>query len=405
MPCSSLGTRLSFLGTPVFGSRRARGWSALMAIAGTIILAPPSHDTVVAQATPAPAVRVVRDVRFEGQVWPTDINGDGVTDLISSSETRFVNGVQTGGMVQVALGRGDGTFDNPVVSSIKGNVVGATDFNGDGNRDVIAEISDRRHGRRLLRHPARQRHDGAGRAADDRARVEVLVRADGRHERRRKAGPDHRRVQRRSGLPRERRLHVRHAGDVGGLATARSRASSPTSTATASATWRSPTSPTRCRFSSTRARCCSRPPTCRSPQQVTDVTAARRQRRRPHRPAGVGRPRRRGLRFRQRLRLRAAGQWQRHLRHAGRVSGGDRDPGRSSPATSTATASLISPPAIRSSIFRDDCAVPSAKTWDSVSILRGVGQRRVHRPVELLDWRPERYRTRSTRMTTATATR
>ena len=138
MSCSSLRTRLSLLGTPVFGSRRARGWSALTAIAGTIILAPPSHDTVVAQATPAPAVRVVRDVRFEGQVWPTDINGDGVTDLISSSETRFVNGVQTGGMVQ-ALGRGDGTFDNPVVSSFKGNAVGATDFNGDGNRDVIAK--------------------------------------------------------------------------------------------------------------------------------------------------------------------------------------------------------------------------------------------------------------------------
>jgi len=96
--------------------------------------------TVTAQAS-APAVRVVRDVTMSNRVWPADLNGDGITDLVSSSEVRCGGGTCSGGKIQVAIGRGDGTFNAPVESSSFGVVLGAADFNGDGKVDVIAAAS------------------------------------------------------------------------------------------------------------------------------------------------------------------------------------------------------------------------------------------------------------------------
>jgi hypothetical protein len=135
---SALGSHLPQSGNPLVVHGHARALRVSAAIAATLLLAPPARDTVVAQTSPAPAVRVVRDVRFNGPVWPADMNRDGITDLISSSATTFVNGVPNGGMIQVAIGKGDGTFNAPVQSTFRGAVVGAADFNGDGNPDVIA---------------------------------------------------------------------------------------------------------------------------------------------------------------------------------------------------------------------------------------------------------------------------
>jgi hypothetical protein len=135
---SSPGNNLSQSG-PSLGSHRARAFGATAAIAATLLLAPPpARYTIVAQTSAVPAVRVVRDVRFNASVWPADLNRDGITDLISSTAVTFVNGVPNGGVIQVATGKGDGTFNAPVQSTFRGAVVGAADFNGDGNPDAIA---------------------------------------------------------------------------------------------------------------------------------------------------------------------------------------------------------------------------------------------------------------------------
>jgi hypothetical protein len=83
----------------------------------------------VAQSPTVPAVRVQRDYRLGQNVWPVDLNRDGITDLVSSSSST--------GHVQVSIGRGDGTFNAPVESAFQGAVLGAGDFNGDGRPDVI----------------------------------------------------------------------------------------------------------------------------------------------------------------------------------------------------------------------------------------------------------------------------
>jgi regulation of enolase protein 1 (concanavalin A-like superfamily) len=91
---------------------------------------------IVAQAgPPAPGVRVLRDLRMYGHVWPADLNRDGITDLISSASTAG----GAAGYLQVSIGNGDGTFQAPVQSRFGGFVLGVGDFNGDGKTDVIAE--------------------------------------------------------------------------------------------------------------------------------------------------------------------------------------------------------------------------------------------------------------------------
>jgi hypothetical protein len=104
----------------------------------TMVIAPAARHTIVAQTSAAPAVRVLRDSRLHQQVWPADLNRDGITDLISSADTSFGPDGAVGGNLQIAIGKGDGTFNTPVETSFQGNVLGAADFNGDGNPDVIA---------------------------------------------------------------------------------------------------------------------------------------------------------------------------------------------------------------------------------------------------------------------------
>jgi hypothetical protein len=87
------------------------------------------NHPAVAQAPTPPAVRVQRDFQLGGRVWPVDLNRDGITDLVSAGD---------GGLVQVSIGRGDGTFDAPVESSFQGEVMATADFNGDQQPDIVA---------------------------------------------------------------------------------------------------------------------------------------------------------------------------------------------------------------------------------------------------------------------------
>jgi hypothetical protein len=102
--------------------------AALLTLAAAEALFSAAHPAV-AQAPAAPAVRVRRDLQLSGRVWPVDLNGDGITDLVSTG---------SGGMVQVSIGKGDGTFQAPVTSGFRGEVLATGDFNSDKRPDVVA---------------------------------------------------------------------------------------------------------------------------------------------------------------------------------------------------------------------------------------------------------------------------
>ena len=132
------GNRLSLLGKVSRGSMLTTSKCVAAIVLGIIVFALASGKTTMAQSSNAPAVRVLRDFRLDQKVWPADLNRDGVTDLISSSATTFSGGTASGGNLQVSTGKGDGTFNTPVQSSFRGFVLGAADFNGDQKVDVIA---------------------------------------------------------------------------------------------------------------------------------------------------------------------------------------------------------------------------------------------------------------------------
>jgi regulation of enolase protein 1 (concanavalin A-like superfamily) len=98
-----------------------------------------SQPPLAAQTSSMPAFSVVRTSAFGQDVWPGDFDGDGKTDLAAS------NGRLTfptpSAKVEIALGKGDGTFAAPIVSSFVGGVLAVGDMNNDGRLDVIAGSS------------------------------------------------------------------------------------------------------------------------------------------------------------------------------------------------------------------------------------------------------------------------
>ncbi len=113
------------------GPRRA------LALTGTVYLlviaglgdAPIRADS----APPAPTISVTRNSALYGSVWPVDLNGDGITDLVASDTTSNGNPES----ILAVLGKGDGTFGSPIKSSTTGEVLAVGDFDADGKRDVV----------------------------------------------------------------------------------------------------------------------------------------------------------------------------------------------------------------------------------------------------------------------------
>jgi len=89
--------------------------------------------SIRAAPSPAPTISLTRNTALNGRVWPVDLNGDGITDLVASDT--FVNG--SPGSILAVIGKGDGTFGSPVKSSTTGEVLAVGDFNADGKRDVL----------------------------------------------------------------------------------------------------------------------------------------------------------------------------------------------------------------------------------------------------------------------------
>jgi FG-GAP-like repeat len=87
---------------------------------------------------PAPSTSVRRITSLRGQVIAADFNGDGIIDLASTSATPAFGAKP----IVVALGKGDGTFNAPTSSGTNGGVLAAGDFNKDGKLDLIANVND-----------------------------------------------------------------------------------------------------------------------------------------------------------------------------------------------------------------------------------------------------------------------
>lgn len=64
---------------------------------------------------------ILRNAALNGRVWPGDFNGDGVTDFVA-------NEASISGVVLVATGKGDGTFNAPVTSTVHAYVLGVGDM-------------------------------------------------------------------------------------------------------------------------------------------------------------------------------------------------------------------------------------------------------------------------------------
>lgn len=74
-----------------------------------------------------------------GGIVAADVNGDSKPDLVVANTTGLIPS-QAGSTVSVLLGRGDGTFADPVLSPVLGqrpDSLAAGDFNQDGRADVV----------------------------------------------------------------------------------------------------------------------------------------------------------------------------------------------------------------------------------------------------------------------------
>jgi regulation of enolase protein 1 (concanavalin A-like superfamily) len=78
------------------------------------------------------SIDLTQQPSWTGEVWPADFNRDGVTDVT------FLTISATGSALATARGRGDGTFDPPQVVAIGTDApVGVGDVNGDGLTDIV----------------------------------------------------------------------------------------------------------------------------------------------------------------------------------------------------------------------------------------------------------------------------
>ncbi|MGH9310352.1 MAG: FG-GAP-like repeat-containing protein [Vicinamibacterales bacterium] len=98
----------------------------------TIEVSPP----LTAQAPLLPFATVRTLPQMFGEVWPGDFNEDGITDLASGGDD--ILDPNYGAFIRVALGNGDGTFRTPLLTDTDGGVRAVADLNRDGFVDVVA---------------------------------------------------------------------------------------------------------------------------------------------------------------------------------------------------------------------------------------------------------------------------
>ena len=107
-----------------------RHWLLALGIAALGAIAAVADLSLKAASSPSPTVSIGRITALNSAVWPGDFNGDGITDLAATAAN--IHGDLDG--IAVALGRGDGTFNTPIVSGgVDDRVFAVGDFNKDGN--------------------------------------------------------------------------------------------------------------------------------------------------------------------------------------------------------------------------------------------------------------------------------
>ena len=84
--------------------------------------------------TPRPTFDVTRHPDLYFNVWPADVNEDGISDLVAG--TRAISPFDNGDVV-VALGRGNGTFHPSVPVDYRAVPLTVADFNADGFVEIV----------------------------------------------------------------------------------------------------------------------------------------------------------------------------------------------------------------------------------------------------------------------------
>lgn len=108
--------------------------SCLKARLPAMIMAGLIAAPALAQTPPRPTFNLTQQPTLYYNVWPADFNRDGVTDLVAGTRAP---GFSDPGDVVVALGRGNGTFLDPVPVAYRGLPLLPADFNADGFVDVV----------------------------------------------------------------------------------------------------------------------------------------------------------------------------------------------------------------------------------------------------------------------------
>ena len=119
----------------------------LYAVVATIVIAAPVSTRLThAQAPLLPSVAIAYTGFEPGDVWPADLNRDGVTDLVG----RAFDPIRQLSTLAVARGHGDGTYDAPVTSPYQATPWAVGDLNRDGRIDVLAISNEAPDDRRTL---------------------------------------------------------------------------------------------------------------------------------------------------------------------------------------------------------------------------------------------------------------